>query len=896
MSSLASITVKITKSNGEISGQGWLISNKKIVTCAHVINHSLNRKECCDVKPTEKDLVTVHYRSSPNSIEMEKVICKVAKWLEPKKNEQGFYSGDVAVLVPCSQGIELEHDILQVWSEPIAKKYFSTLAFLPTHGRGLSYDGVVGELIGDRFELKPNSLEKAPRQGYSGSPVISNKKVIGIVGSTNKDGKVAYAIPVSAFYGVNIDLIQETKAEQHFDHMKLLLRKLKSKDQRNEASEFELRLNERTNTSLSFINMTVPQLDNYGPNDLTAKQFYSGLQYPSLIRIAASGGSGKSHFLLDLVRNLAHSDCAVFWLNLAKTPNDFEDYEKLFDETALNSKFEELNIIKKSKPSAQIYVIADGLNEKQTNKRKVLGFLEKLYNQRSVTVIVGDRLSENLESSEFKQYTMAPLSKSIIASSLNSSSADEILDTNWEKLLSSPFFLSIYINLSLEKKTHAQYRHELMREYFLNHVFTGNKSDETKNKSILAAAKVAYNMYKEHKSPIALEDKWNEAGLDNELMDLLKESGTLIKDDKDYLGFQHQLFHDWLAALHVAENNKLWEKKHFDYISIKKLSIESIIFASEITQKSGKITDFLVALYDWDYRYVLRILADFDSKFDAIPNHIELEFRDAIFALNALRASDIFEHTRQGIKEYLDCYELMGNSLEINFDSSPDEIICAYKKRYAYKPLTNGRMGKFRSVFLSDKIDTLKENEQITLMNALLEDPVIGWTASNILRLQTLTSENVLYIIAIFNSMHVYDIKNKQSIIGIRWRIVHLLGSASRHNLARDKLLEVLFDKEEYEWVRFGAARSLMEQASSTKSTEICSEIINQITRNFSNIDSRLIRAEILNTTKLASGVSSSSKLKDLVFELVKNGYECLESVSSSEKKNWGKRLNELNS
>ena len=82
------------------------------------------------------------------------------------------------------------------------------------------------------------------------------------------------------------------------------------------------------------------------------------------------------------------------------------------------------------------------------------------------------------------------------------------------------------------------------------------------------------------------------------------------------------------------------------------------------------------------------------------------------------------------------------------------------------------------------------------------KDPVMGWAVSNAAKRWTLEEADLRHLRAIYRSTNDID---------VRWRVVHTLGAFK--SSANVELLFHALDKEQGEWVRYGAIRSLVELA-----------------------------------------------------------------------------------
>ena len=103
------------------------------------------------------------------------------------------------------------------------------------------------------------------------------------------------------------------------------------------------------------------------------------------------------------------------------------------------------------------------------------------------------------------------------------------------------------------------------------------------------------------------------------------------------------------------------------------------------------------------------------------------------------------------------------------------------------------------------------------------ENSLIGWTASNVFRECNLNDENQKHLRIIFDSSDADDPKQNTR----RWRIVHPLGRfPSEEN---KELLFTALENDPYHWVKYGAARALVEMAAITESEGMRKEILDRL-------------------------------------------------------------------
>ncbi len=438
----------------------------------------------------------------------------------------------------------------------------------------------------------------------------------------------------------------------NFRHVRDLVIWLRERDERLNKGDF-LDLRGTFLTSFrdieGFLRKDPPSF--YTSEAIPADAFFQQvLNAGKAVLLTSPGGSGKTHFLIDLVYTALKRGRVPFWLDLTKRRlssgvNGHFGTEQIFDSATIAGDF---GALKDAKGAA--FVVADGLNEQAGSREQVMDELIKLRATGSVPVIIGDRLSSRVSSQNCQAATLWSLSiceiRKHVGSSLNGLN-------NWHRLLSSPFFLSLYLRVREHEAGKMLTRKEIFHRYFKKHVFKLEFEDWT----LAPIATSAFTFYEKMKSRAAPRARWLECGFRAEDLKLLQESGALTtatKVDEDPIEFRHQLLHDWLAAFHLAYGGEAsWTNDNFEILTLtlgySQGSFDAVGLAAEQVP-SDRITGFLICAYDWNWLSVLRVILDFEQRQHGGESPVERGFRDAIFALNALRQFDLFEHTQSAVK------------------------------------------------------------------------------------------------------------------------------------------------------------------------------------------------------------------------------------------------------
>ena len=199
-------TVRLWRSDSRgPAGVGFVIDDRHIVTCAHVVNIALGREQRSQDKPGENDWVEVDFPLLGDAEYAPSRVCRVDVWVPPPAT--GLSGGDVAGLVltnddlPNGAGPARLSDLA---SAQDAMVYVFGFPGDPPRTRNGAwavhrFRGVVGAGT-IQIDAEMDSAIRA-QAGYSGSPVVvsngSGDSVIAMLAVTSRgDHRDAYAIPI----------------------------------------------------------------------------------------------------------------------------------------------------------------------------------------------------------------------------------------------------------------------------------------------------------------------------------------------------------------------------------------------------------------------------------------------------------------------------------------------------------------------------------------------------------------------------------------------------------------------------------------------------------------------------------------------------------------------------
>jgi PKD repeat protein len=207
--------------------------------------------------------------------------------------------------------------------------------------------------------------------------------------------------------------------------------------------------------------------------------------------------------------------------------------------------------------------------------------------------------------------------------------------------------------------------------------------------------------------------------------------------------------------------------------------------------------DFLKAVFNWNYSAAADSIVDFRDD-DPEPRRLSIDIRTAILAAIAEKRFDRVERTRGRATELLrrHSYDSATPFRNLNRDDLVGHVsnIVGTEEWFA----------RWQNLFVKRKGDNLTQAELECVSS---EDSLLGWCAANAARRGGLTSDQL-------RDLRVrYQASREDVPLGAeRWRIMHILGSYSLGENA-DCLIRAL-TSDAYHWVRYGAARGLIEIAA----------------------------------------------------------------------------------
>ena len=201
-------TVQILRSGSAVAvGIGFLVTDRHVLTCAHVINAALGRELRGQDKPPSHTRIQVEFPMLAGHDGAPVRSCRIEPWVPPPVS--GVAGGDVAGLIVVDN--DLPHDAGPARLAPMTNPHDITVALfgLPSaparQSLGAWSQAILRGLVGGGAIQVDTTSESAVRlqPGYSGSPLVitdeTGDAVIGMLTSVagrtpDRDG---YALPVS---------------------------------------------------------------------------------------------------------------------------------------------------------------------------------------------------------------------------------------------------------------------------------------------------------------------------------------------------------------------------------------------------------------------------------------------------------------------------------------------------------------------------------------------------------------------------------------------------------------------------------------------------------------------------------------------------------------------------
>lgn len=263
----------------------------------------------------------------------------------------------------------------------------------------------------------------------------------------------------------------------------------------------------------------------------------------------------------------------------------------------------------------------------------------------------------------------------------------------------------------------------------------------------------------------------------------------------DQHGFAHHLWRDYLVARSLRGHKEAWTEETFDAVTTFTTSVESLVMAVEQIANGADKVAFVAAVYDWSYTAALECIA-LSGGAEEAERRIPAPVREAILAVVAEKRFDPVQRTRDRAGRLLSQYPFAKLPLEC---PTRESLVEHARQTVASEP----ELMEWLRLF-GQTAGPLPRTD-LDLISS--QNSLIGWTAANLARRSTLSADDVSRVCTIYR-----ENLGPQGRRSVRWRAVHVLGAHPSEESVQ--LLTEALERDEYRWVAYGTARSLVEAAS----------------------------------------------------------------------------------
>jgi len=551
---------------------------------------------------------------------------------------------------------------------------------------------------------------------------------------------------------------------------------------------------EREQPAPSFT-FTVSQAETY--RELRAGNFLSRNQLPESILpsenhraiiLHGGGGAGKTRILRTIARELLEEGRLPVLIELrrwsARPPTNkstSSDIQHILKECG-NPRFRIGLLENLVQGDRDFIAILDGLNEiPKPARESILRYFRNILSESPHGyLLIADRYGTSEYPESFIHASVDPLDKDFVCQVFNSHFAPKLtfeqLSPSIKAILQIPFFLDLNIR-KMDEISRMDSRSAMMEEFFLKQLrLTEPNLDTIAQASIEISEKYQTQLFE----PSRLKEL-----IGDELFELLCGASVL---EIEGTSFTHHLWRDYLCARHLAKHPDKWDEKTFDSVTFTSESLEPLTLVVEQLDNVDKADDFLRKVYDWNFYGAMDCLRELSE----LPS---MSIRVAILAAIAEKSFDRVMRTRIRARSRLQehQYEL---ALPFAKADTFEKII---------EHLKNLKLEAERPWFNDWKILFIGNTDPVGLLTK--EDSIIGWTAANVARRIPLNGQAQKLVRELY-----FSSESSVNMNSIRWRLVHVLGAhPSKDNVS---LLVHALNHDKYHWVKYGAARALVEIAS----------------------------------------------------------------------------------
>jgi hypothetical protein len=516
------------------------------------------------------------------------------------------------------------------------------------------------------------------------------------------------------------------------------------------------------------------------------------------ILLTGRGGGGKTAVLVRLAKTAFERGTLPVIVNLVNwTSDDNRLWESLRDdEEALihfllqrfaSPKVSTLELNLASGPLPSVLLI-DGLSEIEARiGASLLKALDTiLVALPGSAVIAADRLvRRELRPGHWRIASLLPLPReaveSVVSQDQRALAAYRRAQPARRELLRTPYFLDRFLRGQddlAETKAAEQHR------WFTVHA----SLTETE---LALTAKAAFDLYHQSHSRTFPPQAFIVA-TSPQILSKLRAAGALVVADGDNLAyFDHQLKHDFLAARYLSFDPTKWEARSFDTVTLNANSFDVLELVLE--QLHGVADTFVRKVYDWNPYGAAYVVAHDQT---LRTNHISASMRLVVQAVMAERRFHLMLATIQQAEDALRLIHSPESGRFLRAKSFPE--VTSIVNTFSFENVS--WFDEWKSIFTHSTADQPTTEELTTITKP---DSVAGWTYANIIKRQPVSSVQ-------------QDILRSWvpgAVPEVRWRIVHALGAFPTPENATFLVAMLEEQGAEWQWVRYGATRSLVEMA-----------------------------------------------------------------------------------
>jgi hypothetical protein len=593
------------------------------------------------------------------------------------------------------------------------------------------------------------------------------------------------------------------------------------------------------------------------------------------IILHGGGGAGKTRILRTISRKLLDEGRLPILVELrhlsARPPIDQSvstDIQDILKECG-NPRFRPGLLENLAQGERDFIIILDGLNEVSKPAREDLlrHFRNMLGKSPHSYLIIADRYGTSEYPAGFVHLSVDPLDEDFVRQIFNSRFAPELnfnqLSPSIKTILGIPFFLDLNIR-KMEEIGRMDSRSAMMEEFFLKQL---RRTESDLDRISQATIEISEEYETQLFEPSQFKKK-----IGDELFDRLCEASVLDIEGKT---FAHHLWRDYLYARNLAKHPDKWDEKTFDAVTFDSESLEPLTLVIEQLDNIDKADDFIRKVYDWNFYGAMDCLREPGDLSRPFPS---MSIRVAILAAIAEKSFDRVKRTRNRassrLQEHKHEYEL---ALPFAQADTIEKLI---------EHLRNFNLDDEKPWFNEWKRLFVGGKDPVDLLSK--DDSIIGWTAANVARRSKLNKKSQKRIRELYSS---FDSNEKMN--SIRWRLVHVLGAyPSQENAS---LLIQALNTDKYHWVKYGAARALIEIAS-TCGQQLKRQVLKELEDSVTQIwqqdirIGRLIAREIRQTVFIRD---AKSKWKESANLLLKHLREL--EQDASELADWTKIIASFN-